>query len=115
MKSEQRTANRQYSIPMTGLTDIELNKLVTIFAYYDEIEQAVLYGSRAKGTYKPFSDIDITLFGVRVSSRTLNILAGDIDDLLLPYQVDLSIYSQLTNESLKSHINRVGITLYQKQ
>lgn len=100
---------------MTGLTNIELNKLVTLFASYDEIEQAVLYGSRAKGTYKPFSDIDITLFGVRMTSRILNILAGDIDDLLLPYQVDLSIYSRLTNESLKSHIKRVGITLYQKQ
>lgn len=100
---------------MLGLTDIELTKLTTIFSSHDEVERAVVYGSRAKGSYKPFSDIDITLFGDRLSSRVLNTLAMDIDDLLLPYQVDLSLYDQLTNEALLSHINRVGITLYQKQ
>ena len=44
------------------MTDEELNLLCTLFAGQKEIEQVILYGSRAKGTHKPFSDVDITLF-----------------------------------------------------
>ena len=46
-----------------GLTLDDLNKLTSLFAKNEHIERVVLYGSRAKGTFKPFSDVDITLFG----------------------------------------------------
>lgn len=52
---------------MYGLTDNELEKLCNLFRKHEEIEQAVLYGSRAKGNFKPFSDIDITLMGDRLN------------------------------------------------
>ncbi|MCM1729259.1 nucleotidyltransferase domain-containing protein [Bacteroides uniformis] len=76
---------------MYGLTDNELEKLCNLFRKHEEIEQAVLYGSRAKGNFKPFSDIDITLMGDRLTYNTLSSLSDEIDDLLLPYSVDLSI------------------------
>ena len=74
---------------MYGLTDNELEKLCNLFRKHEEIEQAVLYGSRAKGNFKPFSDIDITLMGDRLTYNTLSSLSDEIDDLLLPYSVDL--------------------------
>ena len=37
--------------------------LSEVFAQRPQIEKVILYGSRVKGTYKPFSDIDITLVG----------------------------------------------------
>mgnify|MGYP000175842571 FL=1 len=80
---------------MYGLTDNELEKLCNLFRKHEEIEQAVLYGSRAKGNFKPFSDIDITLMGDRLTYNTLSSLSDEIDDLLLPYSVDLSIYGKL--------------------
>ena len=43
-----------------GLTDTEMGKLLQVFAANERIDEVVLYGSRAKGTYKPFSDVDIT-------------------------------------------------------
>lgn len=85
---------------MYGLTDNELEKLCNLFRKHEEIEQAVLYGSRAKGNFKPFSDIDITLMGDRLTYNTLSSLSDEIDDLLLPYSVDLSIYGKLKNADL---------------
>lgn len=97
-----------------GLTEIEWKKITDVFARYDEIEQAILYGSRAKGCYKPFSDVDITLAGSLLTHSSLNRLAWELDDLLLPYQFDLSIFQRLTNPELIESILRTGITVYRK-
>jgi predicted nucleotidyltransferase len=97
-----------------GLTDIELSKLQEVFSRYAEIEMVVLYGSRAKGSYKPFSDVDITLFAEEVTDSRFSKLLLDIDDLLLPYQFDISIFRTITNADLIDHIQRVGVVIYQK-
>lgn len=97
---------------MYGLTDDELKKLRTLFARQKEIEQVVLYGSRAKGNYKPFSDVDITLVGLDLTRRHLNQLVADIDESSLPYQFDISIFHAITNAELVEHIKRKGVLLY---
>ena len=98
-----------------GLTDVELNKLHDAFSQCADIEEVVLYGSRAKGNYRPFSDVDLTLMGGALTRNRLNRLSMDIDDLLLPYQFDISIFHTLTNTDLIDHIQRVGVTIYQKE
>jgi predicted nucleotidyltransferase len=98
-----------------GLTDIELKKLNNIFSKYVNIEGVVLYGSRAKGNYKSFSDVDITLTGDKITHWQRNQISMDIDDLLLPYQFDISIFYSLSNPDLIEHIKRVGINIYQKR
>lgn len=97
-----------------GLTLDDLNKLISLFAKNEHIERVVLYGSRAKGTFKPFSDVDITLFGDAITHQDLSQLLFDVDDLLLPYQFDISIFNTLKNSDLIEHINRVGIEIYNK-
>ena len=97
-----------------GLTLDDLNKLTSLFAKNEHIERVVLYGSRAKGTFKPFSDVDITLFGDAITHQDLSQLLFDVDDLLLPYQFDISIFNMLKNSDLIEHINRVGIEIYNK-
>ena len=94
-----------------GLSDIELNKLREFYARYEDI---ILYGSRAKGNHKPFSDVDISLVGANLTRSRLNQIAFAIDDLLLPYQFDLSIFHKLTNMELVDHIRRVGISIFCK-
>lgn len=96
-----------------GLTDTEWRKLLGVFAGNERIRQAILYGSRAKGTYKPFSDIDIALVGEDLSRMDLNRLLLAVDDLLLPYHVDLSLFHALKNEALLDHIQRRGIVIYE--
>lgn len=92
-----------------GLSEKTLNELSCIFKKYSGIEQVIIYGSRAKGNYKPGSDIDITLKTDASFSRSNFLkLYGDLEDSYLPYFVDLSIYSEIDNPNLISHIDRVG-------
>lgn len=97
-----------------GLTDIEMQKIIGVFAGNPRIDSAVLYGSRAKGCFKPFSDVDITLTGDSLSRSDLSHVLIEIDDLLLPYQFDISLWHTLKNEELKGHIVRRGIEIYKK-
>lgn len=75
----------------------------------------MLYGLRAKGTYKTGSDIDLTLKGSDLILSIINKISNEIDDLLLPYSFDISIFSQISNADLVDHINRVGIVFYEPQ
>ena len=99
---------------MYGMTDDELNLLCSLFARHKEIEQVILYGSRARGTHKPFSDVDITLLGVGLNRSHLNRLMADIDESSLPYSFDISLYAKLTNPDLISQIEKTGVILFQR-
>ena len=95
-----------------GIKDEYWKKLCEFFAKKPMIEKVILYGSRAKGNYKPFSDIDITLLGDKLEHDDLLDIMNGVDDLLLPYMFDISLYSSLKNENLIDHINRVGVEIY---
>ena len=96
-----------------GLKPEAIAQINQIFAEYPEISKAILYASRAKGNYKNASDIDLTLISDRLNHRQLLQIQNQIDDLLLPYSIDLSIFSTIDNLHLIEHINRVGITFYE--
>lgn len=93
-----------------------MQKICGVFAKYPQVEKAVIYGSRARGNYKNGSDIDLTLYGGK--DLTLNILykmLREIDDLLLPYTIDLSIFHDLSDPDFIEHIQRVGMVFYQTE
>ena len=100
---------------MYGMTDDELNLLYSLFARQKQIEQVILYGSRAKGTNKPFSDVDITLLGIGLNRSHLNRLMADIDESSLPYLFDISLFDKLTNPDLIKQIEQTGVILYQRE
>ena len=98
-----------------GLSDATVRKIQQVLAGFPEVEKAVLYGSRAKGNYKPGSDIDLTLFGEELDERVMSRLYWALDDLLLPYEMDLSNFTDLQHPALIDHIRRVGVVLYDKK
>ncbi len=100
---------------IAGLSSDETEKIEAVFSGEPSIVEVVLYGSRAKGTYRPGSDIDLTLKGEGLTTSFLMSLAVKIDDLLLPYEVDLSIYEHIENMDLIDHINRVGKVVYSNE
>lgn len=100
---------------ISGINEIEQNKIIEVFSHYKEIEKVVLFGSRAIGNNKLNSDLDLTLFGEGLNLSLLIKIESEFDDLLLPYKFDLSVYHQITNLELISHINRVGKTIYNKK
>ena len=99
-----------------GLKPEIIRKIKTIFSNYPEIEEAILYGSRAMGNYKNGSDIDLTLitYEHNVTSSIIEIGVA-LDELDLPYTFDLSFYKNIENPDIIDHINRVGISFYKKQ
>ncbi|MBL7558975.1 restriction endonuclease subunit S [Olleya sp. YSTF-M6] len=99
---------------MYGLEQEDIDKINSVFSKYPEVEKAILYGSRAKGNYKPHSDIDITLVGKTLTLSQQFSIETDLDDLLLPYKMDISIFHKIENEDLINHIIRVGISLYNR-
>jgi predicted nucleotidyltransferase len=97
-----------------GLSTTTVERLQNTLLHYPEVEKAVLYGSRAKGTYRPGSDIDLTLCGGELNHILLTQINNELDDLLLPYQIDLSLMASLSHPALLDHISRVGVVLYAK-
>lgn len=98
-----------------GLSDETVTRLIKVFAAYPDISEVIVYGSRAKGSYNEGSDIDLCLKGTHLDATILQQVSNDIDDLLLPYIVDISIYSAIKNKELHEHIQRVGKTLYRRE
>jgi len=97
-----------------GLKKSTQEKLNQLFSTYSMIDEVVLYGSRAKGTFKNGSDIDLTIKSKTMTINDLLKLENLIDDLLLPYKVDISLYDQIDNKNLLDHIHNVGLLFYKK-
>ena len=98
-----------------GLEDKVVDTIVKTIAIHKEVECAIVYGSRAKGNYRNNSDIDLTLEGKKLSHRTLFLIEQQLDDLLLPWNIDLSIKSEIKNEDLIKEIETYRKVIYKKK
>jgi len=96
-----------------GLPSSAIEKILAEFRKFPQIEKAILYGSRAMGASKPGSDIDLSLVGQALNQDIVWKVSQALDDTLLPYVFDLSLFETLDNPDLKAHIARVGIVFYQ--
>lgn len=97
-----------------GLRQECLDALCTVFDAHEEVLKVVLYGSRAKGTFRPGSDIDLTVVAPAGTTKLLNKIMTELDDLLLPYEIDLSLHHHIDNQDLLEHIQRVGKVIYKR-
>jgi len=98
-----------------GLSEKVIREINFVFSSYPQIKQVILYGSRAKGNYRDGSDIDLSLFGDDITLSLLHNIELSLDDLLLPYSFDLSIYNEIHNSELKEHIDRAGVVFWSKK
>ncbi|HEX4141190.1 MAG TPA: nucleotidyltransferase domain-containing protein [Candidatus Methylacidiphilales bacterium] len=98
-----------------GLSEKTSKTIRSVFSRHPEIERAMLFGSRAKGTHKPGSDIDLALLGPGLTQKTLNRLYTELDDLPIPYEFSLLLSDKITDPEVAAHIERVGIVFYEKE
>ena len=96
-----------------GLTPHEIDLIRGVFRRFPAICEVALYGSRAKGTYRPESDIDLALIGVDDDVQA-EAVADELDELPLPYRFDVKAYNSIKYGPLREHIARVGISLYRR-
>lgn len=95
-----------------GLNEEVISKINSVFASYPQIKKVILYGSKAKGNYKNGSDIDLALVADEIDFSLLHKIESQLDDLFIPYKIDLSIYNDIKSEELIEHIKRMGIVFY---
>lgn len=73
--------------------------------------QAQIFGSRAKGTAKPWSDLNIVILGEPpVDSLALAEARADFKEFDLPFREDLTLWRDLP-ENLQQHIAQTGQSL----
>lgn len=97
-----------------GLYETDVQKITDVFEKFSEIEEVILYGSRAKGNFKKYSDIDFCVLGENLGQKLLFEIELSLDDLMLPYVFDLNLMNRISNSELLQHISRVGKIFYQK-
>ena len=99
----------------SGLSYEEIDRIKAVFSKYNQIEKVIIYGSRSMGNYKPASDIDLTLIGRGIDSNLQRKIEFDLDDLMLPYKFDISLYDKITNPEFINHIERRGREFYVRE
>ena len=108
----QRAAPLASPFPKAAaLSAHELALVNGVFSRHPEVTSVTLFGSRAKGTHTPRSDVDLAISG-EVNALRAEAIAAELDELPLPYRFDVQPVQAITNRALREHIERVGIVVY---
>jgi uncharacterized protein len=99
------------NIDIYGIDRSDLKRLIDVIYANKKITMAILFGSRAKKSFKKYSDIDIAIKANDLSINELLEIKVMIEDLMLPYDIDIVDYNRISNQALKDHINRVGLRI----
>ena len=92
-----------------GISDSSYTLIKKELSIHPEIEKIIIFGSRAMGNFKTGSDIDLALYGKKISAQMLLDLSAILNEKLpIPYKIDLIHFDSLENQELKAHIFRVG-------
>ena len=105
----------------TGLSDREFELMRHVFSQFEPIRTVILFGSRAKGNFRANSDIDLAIvldcgdLSGEVDAFFPERVSLLLDDLPMPFHFDVQLYQGIHNAALLSHIDRVGIPIYERQ
>ncbi len=99
--------------PIPGIPMEQQQRLGVLFAAETQLEEVWLFGSRAMGRHQDGSDIDCCLVGDQLGHSDRLRLMAAIDDLLLPWQVDLALRQELPQD-LVAHLERVGRCIWRR-
>lgn len=98
-----------------GISTDDWSAIIQVFKSEERIQEIVLFGSRAKGNYKPGSDIDLAMKGSELTLTNLIDISTMLDGLDLPYKFDLILFDRIQEPKLTEHIERVGITIFNRK
>ncbi|MGG7153205.1 nucleotidyltransferase domain-containing protein [Clostridium neonatale] len=99
---------------MFGLKEFIIVDIKNVLYKYDEIEKALIFGSRSRGNYRKTSDIDIAVFSHNMSSTRLNLLRNDLEELDIIYTFDVVDFYKISKEELKNNIISEGIVIFDR-
>ena len=97
-----------------GIPEVDSQQILKLIRSHPHVQKVVLYGSRALGRQRAGSDIDICLVAPSMTLGELLELGAALDDLLLPWNVDLQLRHLIAHEGLLSHLDRAGQMLWDR-
>ena len=97
-----------------GIPQADSQRLLALIRTHPHVQKVVLYGSRALGRQHAGSDIDLCLEAPSMELGELLELGAALDDLLLPWQIDLQLRHLIAHEDLLAHIERAGQLLWEE-
>ena len=97
-----------------GLKERHRKAVIDIIAANARVERAVLFGSRATGSFRPASDVDLALFGDSLSMSDQVNLTAAIDELTIPQRVHLLLYGMIDSTALRNQIETQGVEWYRR-
>ncbi len=98
-----------------GLPEADISNIISVLQGFQKINKLILFGSRAKGNYSEGSDIDLAISGRDLELNDVLDALIEIDKLSLPNKFDLIIYNSIKDQSLREHIDRVGVVLFERE
>jgi len=98
-----------------GLIETDLQDIVAVFESNARISSVILFGSRAKGTYNPGSDIDLALKGNNLDLNDVLEASVQLEELFLGFKFDLIIYDRIKEDALRKHIDTSGKILFERE
>ena len=97
-----------------GLKDAHREAVIAVIAANDRVERAVLFGSRATGTNTVTSDVDIALFGDRLTLTHRARLTAALEEIPMAQTVDLLLYDSIQDRALREHIRNEGVEWFDR-
>jgi len=99
-------------MPDTGLSASDIQHIKHALSQYPDVQEVILFGSRAKGCYKKGSDIDLAIRFSHPEHSSIQLIHDALEeDTPLPYFFDVIDIETIQNPDLRKHIERVGLTL----
>ena len=92
-----------------GLKPKHQQEIEAIIKQQKNVESVWLFGSRAMGTYKDSSDIDLVVKGSELTLSDLEKILTKLELTTIPYKVDILIKHKINNPELLEHIEKFGI------
>jgi type I restriction enzyme S subunit len=98
-----------------GLSDKTYRKICDVLASFPKIEEVMIYGSRAKGTEREGSDIDLAIKGENITYDDIIKIHVKLDSLEMLYQYDVLNYTGKLDEGMRRSIDKYGVVFYKKE
>lgn len=99
-----------------GISENSFERILKTLSEFNEVETALIFGSRSKGNFNKGSDIDIAIKGKKTSKLVAMDISGRLNESEpIPYFIDIVDYNSINNIELKEHIDRVGKVFYQRK
>ena len=97
-----------------GLTSDTIEIINNLFKKFIQINEVKIFGSRARGNFKPTSDIDFALYGENIDDKLIRHISAELDELPTPYKFDILDYNSINNSLLRASIDEIGKTFYKR-